>query len=359
MTQSHSHFVPERVHLVGSIGLGSVDEIFQNIGRVLGRRLKRVPDGEVGGRRHWISWQYPLLRSTAYLVADPSGAVHRMSRFPILALADGVKPEEIQFGELGYAREARSSYQDFCAARARGVLPSNVKFQVCLPTPMAVIYAFCREQDVLAIYKAYERDMVREVAAICAAIPHHDLCIQWDVCHEMLIWDGQPLDMFPKVGSSKEEIIVRLQRMCQAVPTDVELGIHLCYGDFRARHFLEPRDAGKMVELANALFAATKHSIAFLHMPVPIERTDDVFFTPLRELKLPPCAELYLGVVHAADGLQGTKKRIDTASKYVSDFGIATECGMARARTPDLVNSLIELHASASKEPASTERQHA
>jgi methionine synthase II (cobalamin-independent) len=279
-----------------------------------------------------------------------------MSRIPILSVADGVEPEEIQFGELGYAREARSSYQDFCTARARGDLPSNIRFQVCLPTPMAVIYSYCREQDVLAIYKAYERDMLREVAAICAAIPNYDLCIQWDVCNEMLIWDGQPLDMYPKVGSSKEDIIVRLQRICQAVPADVELGIHLCYGDFRARHFLEPRDSGKMVELANALFAATQRSIAFLHMPVPIERTDDAFFTPLHDLNLPSGAELYLGVVHAADGLEGTKRRIDTARKHVGYFGIATECGMARARTPELVNLLIRLHALASREPAETQQ---
>ena len=43
----------------------------------------------------------------------------------------------------------------------------------------------------------------REVEAVCAAIPHHDLCIQWDVCHEMLIWDGQPLDMYGNKLPSK------------------------------------------------------------------------------------------------------------------------------------------------------------
>src|SRR5579871_456323 len=162
-------YIPERVHLVGSIGLGSVDEVFRTVGQVLGRRVARVPDGEVGGRRLWVSWQYPLLLSSPFLGPDPAGAVHRLSRFPILALAKGVQPADIQFGELGYAREARISYQDFCAARARGELPMQAKFQVSLPTPMAVTYSYCREQDVLAIHDAYERDMLREVAAICAA----------------------------------------------------------------------------------------------------------------------------------------------------------------------------------------------
>ena len=105
--------------------------------------------------------------------------MHRISRFPISCLAEGIKPEEIEFGELGYAREARASYQDFCAARECGELPPHVKFQVCLPTPMAVIYAYCCERDVIAVYEAYEHDMVREVKAVCDAIPHQDLCIQW------------------------------------------------------------------------------------------------------------------------------------------------------------------------------------
>jgi hypothetical protein len=141
------------------------------------------------------------------------------------------------------------------SARHGHAASSRPAFQVCLPTPMAVTYAYRRENDVIAVFEAYEREMMREVTAICAAIPHGDLCIQWDVCHEMLIWDGQPLDMFPKVGSSKEDIVGRLKRLCEAVASDAELAIHLCYGDFRARHFLEPRDSGKMVELANALFA--------------------------------------------------------------------------------------------------------
>jgi hypothetical protein len=40
------------------------------------------------------------------------------------------------------------------------------------------------------------------------------------------------------------------------------------------------------------------------------------------------------------------------AARYVKTFGIATERGIARARTPALVESLIELHAAASREPA-------
>lgn len=344
-------YTPEQVHLVGSIGLGSVEEVFRTVGQVLGRRLMRVPDGEVGGRRLWISWQYPLLRSSPFLMPDPSGAVHRMSQFPILALAEGVRPEEIQFGELGYTREARVSYQDFCAARARGELPANAKFQVSLPTPMAVTYAYVREQDVLAVYDVYERDMLSEVATLCASIPHRDLCLQWDVCQEMLTWDGQPLDMYPTAGATTADILRRMCRLCAAVPADVDLGLHLCYGDFRAKHFLEPRDAGKMVEFANRLFAELPRPLSYIHMPVPIERTDETFFLPFKDLTLPAGTQLFLGLVHAADGLEGTRRRMAVACRFIGGFGIATECGIARARSPQLVRTLLQLHALAANEP--------
>ena len=108
-----------------------------------------------------------------------------------MKLADGVEPGRIHFGELGYSREARPSYEDFVAARTAGRLPAGVRFQVSLPTPWAVIMPFCRQPDAQQIYPAYEQAMLREVARICKAIPHHDLAIQWDVCIEMLAWDGR------------------------------------------------------------------------------------------------------------------------------------------------------------------------
>ena len=77
------------LHLVGSIGLDTVEEVFATVGELLGPHLRRVPDGEVGGRRLWISWQYALLRSNAFLRPDPSGAIRPTNRFPLLVLAEG------------------------------------------------------------------------------------------------------------------------------------------------------------------------------------------------------------------------------------------------------------------------------
>jgi hypothetical protein len=337
-------YVPKSAHLVGSIGLDSVEEVFRTVGEMLGSYLARVPDGEVGGRKLWISWQYPLLRASVYLRPDPSGAVRPTNRFPLLDLAEGVAPAEVHFGELGYAREARASYLDFVAARDAGTLPRRMRFQVCLPTPFAVVSSVVLPAALPAVEAAYEKAMIAEVAALCRHIPHGDLCIQWDVCNEMVIWDGQASDAVPK-HVTPQSIIERMQRICAAVPEDVELGLHLCYGDFGAKHFVEPKDAAKMVDFANALGRSIKHRLAYIHMPVPIERSDDAFHRPFRDLALAPGTALFLGVVHAKDGTEGTKARIAAAHRHAPEFGIATECGMARARSEETVRTLLRIHA--------------
>jgi methionine synthase II (cobalamin-independent) len=143
-----------------------------------------------------------------------------------------------------------------------------------------------------------------------------------------------------------------VRRLCAPVPDDVELGFHLCYGDYGAKHFIEPQDTARLVQMANALSAAIAHVIAYIHMPVPVTRADDAYFQPLTGLQLRSGTEIYLGLVHAADGADGTRKRIETARRYLSDFGIASECGMARARTPDVVEHLLKIHAEVTSEPA-------
>jgi hypothetical protein len=335
------------VHLVGSVALDSPQEVFATAGKLLGPYLKRVPDGEPGGRRLWISWQIPLLRANPRLqVVAPPGA-EGIALIP-LRLADGVQPDELHFGELGYAREARPSYEDFVAAKQHGELPPNVRFQVSLPTPIAVINSFCVPQDAPKILPAYEQAMLREVERICEAIPHADLAIQWDVCIEMVIWDGRWPNAQPFPGMD-QVFGAAFARLGAAVPSDVELGFHLCYGDLDAQHFVQPTDTAKMVELANLIAGSVQRSITYIHMPVPMDRDDDPFFAPLRQLQLGQATELYLGLVHVEDGVDGTRRRMAAAKKIVPNFGIASECGISRGRDPDVALKFMHVYAAAAQ----------
>ena len=187
------------VHFVGSIGLDSAEDVFDAIGATVKDHVKRCPDGEVGVRRLWISYQWPLLRATSFLVPASDDAVPGMGLCQ-LKLRDGTPTQDIRFGEPGYAREARTSYQDFRAAKERGAIAASTRFQVSLPTPTAVIGAFVVPQDVPKVLPAYEAAMIREVERISSAIPHRDLALQWDVCIEMIQWDGRLPHMPPLPG---------------------------------------------------------------------------------------------------------------------------------------------------------------
>lgn len=334
------------VHLVGSVGLDSTQDVFATAGKLLGEHLLRVPDGEPGGRRMWINWQFPLLRGLSFLHPDWDAKPAVTGCLP-LRIIEGTRPEEIHFGELGYAREARTSYQDFLTAKQSGALPQHVRFQVCLPTPFAVLRSLVRPQDTAALDAAYEAAMIREVKAICDAIPHQDLCIQWDICLEMLAFDGRSfVRAFPGMEAYFTE---RFQGLAQAVPGDVELGYHLCYGDLDGKHSLEPEDAAKLRDMMHLIKGAADRPIAYFHMPVPVERTDAAYFAPLKSLKLDPKTEIFLGLVHAKDGIEGTRKRIEAARTAIEKFGIASECGLSRARTPNFVTDSLNIHALAAK----------
>jgi methionine synthase II (cobalamin-independent) len=215
---------------------------------------------------------------------------------------------------------------------------------------MAVINPFCTPEDAPRILPVYTQAMLREVARICDAIPHADLAIQWDVCIEMLMWDGR------RGGPSEAELEPQFRdafaRLSAAVSDDVELGFHLCYGDMDAKHSLDPLDLGKAVALANLLCESAHRAVQWVHMPVPIERRDEAYFAPLVDLRLPEKTELYLGLIHAADGVDGTRARMATARKYVEEFGIASECGISRGRDPSVALEFLRVYAAAAADSA-------
>ncbi|MGH7088966.1 MAG: hypothetical protein ACREFQ_08700, partial [Stellaceae bacterium] len=307
--------------------------------------LKRVPDGEVGPRRHWFTWQQPLLMKNPFLAPDPSRIQPYGGGF-LIGLAADARPEDIRIGELGYAREARSSYADFKEAQRQGALPAGLRFQVSLPTPYAVVNSFCLEAARAAILPAYEQAMIAEVKRLADRVPPRELAIQWDVCIEMIQWDGR-LAAFPATPALADTLRAAFARLARAVPPEAELGFHLCYGDPEGKHVIEPQDCTRMVELANLIAAAAGRPVAFIHLPMDPAREDDAFYAPLAGLALAPETEIHLGLVHASDGIAGAKRRMAVARKVLPRFGIATPCGMNRAKRPETVLELMRIQAGA------------
>ena len=131
----------------------------------------------------------------------------------------------------------------------------------------------------------------------------------------------------------------QVNRLGAAVPPDVEMGYHLCYGSPRDEHLVMPKDAGILTDMSNGIVAGLSRRLDYLHLPVPKDRSDDAYFAPLTGLRLAAGTQLYLGLLHEDDEA-GDRARAAAARRVVPDFGVATECGWGRkdsARVPGLI----------------------
>ncbi len=331
---------PRHVHLVGSVNLPSAEEAMGLAASRLGPALLRLPDGEPGPRRGWVFYQRPMFTHHQLLEPDDrgDGRPDVMSRRKV---RDGVTAADLTFPELGYAREAQTSYRWFAEAKADGRVPAATRFQVSLPTPYGILMSALYPAAIPIVEPAYEAAMRREVETIAASIPHDQLALQWDVCIEMLHYDGR---VFPQPWDDATAR-ARFARLTAAVPDEVHLGVHLCYGDYDGKHTIEPIDGTKLTEMANLVTEASARPLQWLHLPVPIERDDAAYFAPFADLRLDPATEVFLGLIHHADGVEGARRRIEAATTTVPEFGVATECGIGRAHTTEEVETIFDLHA--------------
>jgi hypothetical protein len=344
---------PQRdILIVGSVPLADAEAVFRAIATALGDRVRRIPDGETGARINWIESQAPVFDRHPMFELAPQDeakdfdwrnrqAGEKWKLKPWHVLKPGVDAQSLQFGPLGYAQAAIESYGVFSRLKSEQVIPAACRFQVSLPTPYNVIDQRIAPAQRLAVEPAYERRMLQDVDEMAAAIPAAELAIQWDTAHEIQNLDGGRPHWF---DNPEQGIIDRLVRVGAHIPHGVELGYHLCYGDFAHKHFIEPKDMGTLVRVANALAADVRRPIDWIHMPVPINRSDDAYFAPLKSLKLQPATRLYLGLIHFTDGVEGSRRRLAAARKVIDDFGLATECGFGR-RAPETLPQLLRIHA--------------
>jgi hypothetical protein len=145
----------------------------------------------------------------------------------------------------------------------------------------------------------------------------------------------------------KDTVIGALRQALDNVPQGVERGVHLCYGDYKHRHFTVPPDLSLCVEVANGIGDA----VDFVHMPVDRETgRDEAYHRPLRDHDPVP-GRLALGVIDYEGDAERTGELVAAASAGSGgmQFAVATECGMARIdeRGPGApsLDQLLSLHA--------------
>ena len=339
------------VHFVGSIPLPDAETVFRTLAAATGTHVKRLPDGETGIRKSWIKFLQDVLADNPAIEVARDVPPFRFVQWdgklvreiPRLRIKPGLSPETKNF-TTGYADMAIESFAVFDRLQQAGVIPPGVKFQISIPTPIAPTYNNMVPADRQKLLPALTRHFIGEVNTIAAALPNDRIAIQWDVCQEVLAWEGYydagPVDF-------RTETVDILAQIGDAAPAAIELGYHLCYGSPADEHMVQPKDAGIMVEIVNAIVARVKRPIQFFHLPVPKGRTDDAFFAPLEKLKLGAGTELYLGLIHHDDAA-GDAKRLTAARRHVRVDGVGTECGMARG-DPARLASLLQSHVRATE----------
>jgi hypothetical protein len=331
------------VHLLGSIPLANNREVFEAVADTLRNQVTRVPDGETGKRTGWMRWLREIFALDPQL--EPAGTTVKTHAtgytFDQYRPKAGIDPDTMAFREIGYARFARESYPEFARLKAAGRFAPGTRFQVCFPTPIGLLWSYVAPEYQRRLERAMIDRFLTEVDATLAAIPHHELAIQWDTPHDLLTQEGAR-DMVLDTG--RDDLVRRWAGIAEHIPSSVDLGFHFCYGDSNSAHAVEPRDAGLMTEFANALTRGLPRDISYIHMPVPRNRNDEAFFAPLKNAQWKPATELYLGLVHLRDGVEGAGRRIRAAAAARGAFGIATECGFGR-QPPESVKPLLQLHA--------------
>ena len=343
MTDRSEHPI---VHFVGSLPLPDSETVFRALSKAVGPYLIRLPDGETGIRKSWIRFLQDVLAGNSaiefakdippFKFVQWDGKLVR--EIPRLRVKPGAAIDPTTF-ETGYADMAIESWQVFERLQKAGEIPAGVKFQISIPTPVAPTYNNMVPSDRQKLLPPLTQHLLGEVTKIAKALPNDRIAIQWDVCQEVLAWEGYydpgPVDF-------RTETIGVLTRIGDGVPAGIELGYHLCYGSPADEHMVLPKDMGIMVEMTNAIVAGVQRPIQFVHMPVVKARTDDAYFVPLKNLKLRPETELYLGLIHHNDA-SGDAARLATARRYARVDGVGTECGMARGDPARLV-ALLAAH---------------
>jgi methionine synthase II (cobalamin-independent) len=325
--------------------LASAEEVFITSAAILGPRAKRLSDGEVGITKNWILGHHRVFEQCAAFTAydhieqfDPRVRNIKRRRF---RLRPDAQLDQTSFPPIGYAEDVRNAYRIFSDLKRKGTIAGETKLLCAMPTPYDVLNFVVDESDYPRVAPVYERLMLAEVDAILRDIPHNELAIQWDAAHEFEFL-ATTSRMFHVI--TPEQIIELLTRLGQHIPASAELGYHCCYGNFNLKHFVEPRDTADMVEIMNAVLDKLSRPVQFIHMPVPRHRQDEAYFAPLKTLRLPPETELYLGLIHDSDGVEGALGRAAAAKMAINKFGIATECGLAM-RSPENIRQILKIEA--------------
>jgi hypothetical protein len=343
---------PTAVHFNGSVNLPDAETVMREISSRIPQGVRRMTDGETGDRNYWIRFQTQKFEQMPEFETVSVGQAYETApdapSMPQLRLTEDASAETINWPNLGYADAYTESFATFERMQNEGTIPPDVRFQMQYPTPLASMAGTIAAEDQPKVAPSYEQALFADLDTVLERLPHDRIAVQWDVAVEFGALEGA---MGPAIPI--DQIAPGLVRCLEQVPTDIPVGMHLCYGDYGHQHFKQPSSLQMQVDLINAVTAGTRRPLNFVSFTVPQGRNDSAYFEPLGDLTTGADTELYFALVpyHPDDQVPGTTaeqiEHIDAAlinsPAGARHWGICTECGMGRVDGPD-VPRLLDLH---------------
>ena len=158
------------VHLVGSIPLPSTEEAFERLTTTFHGRLLRIPDGEPLKLGNFTFFRSSVFEDYPAIMSKPPPTyvpTQEASNFP----------RPIKLNPIMYDDFALDSYRQFYELRERGIIPSGIRFQVCLPSVFSVIIKRILPAYHAEVEPVYEVAMLAALRRIQDGIPAKDLAI--------------------------------------------------------------------------------------------------------------------------------------------------------------------------------------
>ena len=343
-----------QVLLVGSLPYADEASVMARACELAGDRLIALPDGEIGersdqypagDRSQWTAGLAGRLADEASLFDVVDEGTTNEQGFPVdfdsaTRLRPRVGPAELGGRlRLGYDAFSRRTWPHIERLRASLGRP-DLRMQVGLPTGFGVAAGFLSPPRALRYAPAFAACVAREAAAVVQSIGAGDLLFQIEAPAEVVAAHRLPR---PAVGIPTGPIIDLVKRL----PTEVSIGIHLCFADLSNTAAITPSRFGRLVAFANALARRwpPTHDLAYVHLPFVAGTspapTDLTAYRALRRLALPSGTRLVAGFVHEQPPLESLEALLATIEQARgAQVDIATACGLGR-RTPETADELI------------------
>ncbi|MBO0691066.1 MAG: hypothetical protein J2P40_16040, partial [Candidatus Dormibacteraeota bacterium] len=246
-----------RILLVGSVARPedgwTVEDVFRRCAAALDGHVSMLPDGELDARSQWIAFiprhayhGHPDITTLSRHTYDDWQATGYNDQWRV-TVREGV--DRVDLARVGYADEARRSWDVFERLRSEGAIPAGARFMVALPLTESGTRPFVgNARDFEILWQGYNEALAREIAELCELVPHEDLAIQFDMARETAAVEGFEFN-FPNADLRRlpadglERYAQALAELAPAIPEDVWLGLHVCYGSLGHKHGESPDSA--------------------------------------------------------------------------------------------------------------------